>query len=78
MSLMIANETAHATVLKVPLIHGQFSKCGHAVLRCFTGHVPASLLPELFSKLTGIFFNSGNLTVGTYLAYLRHREMLIA
>ena len=45
MSLIIANETAHATVLKVPLIHGQFSKCVHAVLRCFTGHVPASLLP---------------------------------
>jgi len=58
MSLMIANETAHATVLKVPLIHGQFSKCGHAVLRCFTGHVPASLLPQLFRKLTEFFFNS--------------------
>jgi len=56
MSLMIANETAHATVLKVPLIHGQFSKCGHAVLRCLTGHVPASLLPQLFRKLTEFFF----------------------
>jgi len=41
--------------LKVLLIHGQFSKCGHVIFRCFTEHVPASLLPELFRQLTEIF-----------------------
>jgi len=49
------------SALKVSLIHGQFSKCGHAVFCCFTGHVPASLLPEVFSKLTGIFFQQWKL-----------------